>query len=172
MERKFNLIALWFAPASWRLATIRNPSTLLATALFAASLTAVGYAANPPSGSYQKTCIVQSFGNSVLTAACRPENNPNFRSSQIDVRDCGAEIFNRDGGLQCFAKQGFGRGRAIPRGSYVDTCKDVIVTDDQKSISAQCKDRNGSFRSTKLTTSGCALGGRFDNDNGNLVCRH
>ena len=68
--------------------------------------------------------------------------------------------------------QGWGSGRAIPRGSYIDTCKDVIVSGDQKSISAQCKDGGGNYRTTQLSTGGCRLGGGLDNDNGNRVCRN
>ncbi|WP_213807050.1 CVNH domain-containing protein [Granulicella sp. dw_53] len=125
-------------------------SMLLSTALFVASFSAVAHAADPPNGSYRKTCGVQSFKDSVLTAHCKPENSPNFTTSQIDIRACGAEIFNRDGGLQCFARQGWGSGRAIPRGSYIDSCKNIIVANDQKSIAAQCKDSNGNYRSTQL----------------------
>ena len=171
MERQYSSIALLYALSLRKLAILSNTSMLLSMAVFTASLPTLAYAADPPSGSYRKTCVVQNFNGSVLTAACHPENNPNFRTSQIDVQTCGAEVFNRDGGLQCFAKQGFGRGRAIPRGSYVDSCKDILVSDDQQGISAQCKDRNGNFRGTRISTSNCSVGGRFDNDNGNLVCR-
>ena len=150
---------------------MKQNSVLLSMALLAATLPAAARAADPPNGTYRKTCAVQSFTNSVLTAACQPEDTLNFRISQIDVRTCGAEIFNRDGGLQCFAKQGWGSGRAIPRGSYIDSCKDVIVASDQKSISAQCKDGNGNYHSTQVSTTSCRLGGAVDNDNGNLVCR-
>jgi hypothetical protein len=51
-----------------------------------------------------------------LTAHCRPEVGPNFRTTQIDVRACGAEVFNRDGGLQCYAKQSWGSGSRYPSG--------------------------------------------------------
>src|SRR6202007_1927423 len=105
----------------------RHALLLFSMVALAASLPAVAYAAEPPSGSYQKTCSVQSFRNSVLTAHCQPENGPNFRTTQIDIRPCGEEVFNRDGGLQCYARQGWGSGRAIQRGSYIDTCKDVMV---------------------------------------------
>jgi hypothetical protein len=150
---------------------MRNlPTLIFSTVFLAASLPAAAYAVDPPVGSYQKTSTVQSFSNSLLIASCHQDNNPNYRVSQIDVRHCGAEIFNRDGGLQCFAKQGFGIGRAIPRGSYVDSCKDIAVATDQKSISAQCKDREGNYRNTNLSTSGCSVGGEFDNNNGVLVC--
>jgi CVNH domain len=151
---------------------MRHTFVLLCMAAFVAGLPAIAHADNPPGGSYLKTCAVQSFRNSVLTANCQPENGPNFRTTQIDTRACGAEIFNRDGGLQCYAGKGWGSGRAIPRGSYIDTCKDVIVTGDQKSISAQCKDGGGNYHRTQLSTGGCRLGGGLDNDNGNLVCRN
>ncbi len=51
-----------------RLTTMRHTLVLLSMAAFAAGLPAVAHAANPPSGSYQKTCAVDSFRNSVLTA--------------------------------------------------------------------------------------------------------
>ena len=167
---KTSLIEMWSAPTLRQLAPMKNPAKLLFMAVFVAGLPSGVYAANPPAGSYQKTCAVQSFRDSVLTATCKPESSPNFRLTQIDIRACGPDVFNRDGGLQCYAKQGFGNGRAIPRGSYIDSCKDVIVTGDQKSISAQCKDGNGNYRATKISTSGCSLG-KLDNDNGNLICR-
>jgi hypothetical protein len=144
--------------------------TFLSTAFFAMSLSVAAHAADPPDGSYRKTCVPANFTGSVLTAHCQPENGPNFRTSQIEVHACGRDdIFNRDGGLQCFAPQGWGSGRAVPRGSYIDTCKNVIVTNDQKSISAQCKDGDGNYRGTQFTTAGCQSGA-LDNNNGNLVC--
>lgn len=152
---------------------MRHTLVLLSMAAFAASLPAVAHAADAPNGSYKKTCVIDSFRNPVLTAHCQPENGPNFRTTQIDVGPCrGAEVFNRDGGLQCYTPQGWGSSRAIPRGSYIDTCKDIIVAGDQKSISAQCKDGGGNYRRTQLATGGCRLGGGLNNDNGNLVCRN
>lgn len=145
-------------------------TVLLTMTLLGVSIPTAALAVNPPAGTYQKTCAVQNYTGSVLTAACRPEDTPNFRSSQIDVRGCGAEIFNRDGGLQCFARQGWGSGRAIPRGSYIDSCKNVVVSNDQTSITAQCKDGNGNYRNTQFNTNGCRVGSTLDNNNGNLVC--
>ena len=145
----------------------------LSATMFAVSFFCGAYAADMPSGTYRKTCAVQSFRDSVLAAACQPENNPNFRVSQLDIRSCrpDPDVFNRDGGLQCFARQGFGEGRAVPRGSYIGTCKDVIVSAGRATISAQCKDSGGRYRNTQLSTIGCPVGAALDNDNGSLVCR-
>lgn len=160
------------APVLRRLVAITHTSMLLCTAFFIASFSTATHAADPPSGSYRHTCAVSSFRDSVLAAYCSPENGGYQGSSQIDVRACGAEVFNRDGGLQCYTRQGWGSGRAIPRGSYIDSCKNVFVAGDQRSISAQCKDNNGNYRSTKVSTNSCprGAGGGLDNNNGNLVC--
>ena len=129
-------------------------------------------AANAPNGSYRRSCTIRGFDGVRLEAFCAPESGPNFRLSQMDVRPCGGEIFNRDGGLQCFAGGGTqGSGRAIPRGGYVDTCKDIIVANNQSGMAAQCKNRGGSYRATSMSFNGCPPGSRIDNDDGRLVCR-
>ena len=141
-------------------------------AFFAISWIACASAADAPGGSYRRTCAVKGFDGNRLEAFCSPENGPNQRLSQIDVRSCGAEVFNRDGGLQCYARSGIrGDGRAIPRGSYVDTCRDIVVSRDQGRMGAQCKDRGGTYRATQMSFGGCSAGARIDNDDGRLVCR-
>jgi hypothetical protein len=141
--------------------------------LLAPVLPAAGWAANPPAGSYLKTCNLSGgFDGRVLGAFCEPENSPNRLFSQLDVRGCGDEIFNRDGGLQCFGKQGsWGSGRAIPRGSYIDTCKNVVVAGNQTNMQAQCKDQGGTYRATLLSLGGCSRNGGIDNIGGKLICR-
>ena len=127
-------------------------------------------AATAPAGTYRQTCTVKAFDGVRLDAFCAPESGRNFRLSQMDVRPCGGEIFNRDGGLQCFARPGSrGDGRAIPRGGYVDTCKDILVS--PAGMGAQCKDRGGNYRATQMSLNGCQVGARIDNDDGRLVCR-
>lgn len=126
-----------------------------------------------PTGSYTKSCLVIGrFDGAMLTATCRPEASALFRSSSIDTRSCAAEVFNRDGGLQCYARPGtWGSGRAVPRGGYIDSCKDAVVAADQHSLAAQCKDRGGQYRAAQLALDRCHLGDAIDNNDGQLVCR-
>jgi hypothetical protein len=152
---------------------MRHARVLVLAALLAPVLPTVGQAANPPSGSYLRTCNVNgNFNGRLLEAFCEPENSPNRLFSQLDVTACGEEVFNRDGGLQCYAKQdSWGDGRAIPHGSYIDTCKNVVVSGDQSNMQAQCKDRGGAYRTAQLSLGGCRRGGAIDNDDGRLVCQ-
>ena len=130
----------------------------------------IARAANAPGGSYRSTCTVVSFVGTVLIANCKSEDG-SYRSTQIDVSYCAEEVFNRDGGLQCYAKPNHGTGydRAIPHGSYINTCKDVTAF--ANSVQAVCKDRNGHYgRISRINMNNCAPNPGLDNDNGNLVC--
>lgn len=129
-------------------------------------------AAAPPSGSYLQSCGVQSFDGRILAAFCAPEQGHVRNPSNIDVSQCGEPVFNRDGGLQCFARQGsWGSGRAVPHGSYIDSCRNVFVGPNQNDLIAECKNRDGRYFPTNLPLRGCRRGGPIDNDNGQLVCR-
>ncbi len=152
---------------------MKRSSVSWVAALFCAAIfPTIAHAAAPPNGSYKRTCAVQTFTGSVLTAACQPDDSPNFRTTQIDILACrqDPDVFNRDGGLQCYTRQGWGSGRAVPRGSYIDSCKDVIVSGDQRTVTAQCKNNNGKYQRTEITTGSCRLGNGLDNQNGRLAC--
>jgi len=143
---------------------------LLTIAAFALStVSSPARADGEPGGSYKRTCAVSNFRDSILSAFCARESGPYHRASQLDVRQCDGDIFNRDGGLQCYTKTGWGSGRAIPRGSYIETCRDVTVSGQR--ISGQCKDGGGSYRSTSLMVDGCPIGTPIDNRDGRLACR-
>ncbi|MGC2694529.1 MAG: CVNH domain-containing protein, partial [Candidatus Angelobacter sp.] len=90
-----------------------------------------------PRGSYTQTCRdVQTQGRS-LRAVCQTVGG-NWVPTSIDDYDrCVGEIVNDNGRLDC-TRPG---GRVVPRGSYVQTCRNVYVRGDN--LRAMCQDRDG-----------------------------
>lgn len=56
---------------------------------------------------------------------------------------------------------------AMPEGSYKKSCRNC--SDDGKTLSCQCKMKNGNYKETKLVFDYCNKGS-ISNDNGNLTC--
>jgi hypothetical protein len=124
-----------------------------------------------PRGTYLKTCSKIQFDGTTLAASCSlPEViTSNQIRSTINVTMCGGDIWNRYGHLYCYARSGtWGGGRAIPRGSYFDSCEYTEVGGTV--LRASCKNRNGDLTQTSLELKGCRLGSNISNIDGQLVC--
>jgi CVNH domain len=122
----------------------------------------------PPRGSYLQTCSQIRMDGTILSALCeRPRSLP--PRSSINVAMCGGDISNRDGKLFCFARPGtWGQGRAIPRGTYVDTCDswEVVGT----TLQARCRNRDGKYTKSFADLKHCRMGGDIWNIDGLLDC--
>ena len=63
---------------------------------------------------------------------------------------------------------GFGSATAaMPEGSYKKSCRSC--SDDGKTLSCECKMKNGNYKETKLVFDYCKKNS-ISNDNGNLKC--
>jgi CVNH domain len=121
-----------------------------------------------PRGTYLQTCSQIHFDGRKLVATCNHPGWPRQKSA-IDVSLCGGDIWNENGSLYCYARQGsWGRGRAIPRGSYVDSCGATIVSGVL--LQSRCKGRNGEYNDTSLELTRCRMGTNISNIDGQLVC--
>src|SRR5947209_16698047 len=117
-----------------------------------------------PRGSYQQTCRDIRVQGDRLEAEC-DTGNGNWRRSSLDhFDDCSGEIVNDNGQLEC-TRRG---GRQIPRGSYVDTCRNIYVRGD--TLRANCQTGDGHWNWSQLNDWDDCRGG-IGNDNGHLVCR-
>jgi CVNH domain len=121
-----------------------------------------------PRGSYLQTCSQIRMEGSILSALCeRPRSLP--PRSSINVAMCAGDISNKDGNLFCFARPGtWGQGRAIPRGSYVDSCDSVFVVGT--TLQARCRSRDGRYQKSLADLTKCRMGGDIWNIDGFLNC--
>jgi type 1 fimbria pilin len=121
-----------------------------------------------PRGSYLQTCSQIHFNGTILAATCGGAGLSKQRST-INATSCDGDIWNKYGYLYCYARRGtWGQGRAIPRGSYIDSCGYTVVAGAV--LQSQCKGRNGQYQDTSLELRACRLGSNISNIDGQLVC--
>jgi hypothetical protein len=122
-----------------------------------------------PNGSYLKSCGQFHMNGAMLTASCATGGNPGAFVSTIDTSACGSDISNKAGALFCLAKPGtWGVGRAVPRGSYLESCGDASVKGTV--LFANCTNRNGISTIPRLNLASCRMGNNITNVDGQLVC--
>lgn len=122
-----------------------------------------------PNGSYLKSCGQFRMNGTMLTASCATGGDPGAFVSTIDTGACGTDISNRAGALFCLARRGtWGVGRAVPRGSYLQSCEGASVK--RTSLTAGCTNRDGISRLAKLDLASCRMGDNIANLDGQLVC--
>ncbi len=123
-----------------------------------------GHRGRAPGGSYSQTCRDIRVHGDRLEAECDTGNGDWRRSSLDHFDDCYGEIVNDNGQLEC-TRRG---GRQVPRGSYVQTCRNIYVRGD--TLRASCQSNDGHWRWSQLNDWDDCRGG-IVNDNGHLVCR-
>jgi hypothetical protein len=122
-----------------------------------------------PRGSYLKTCNQIQFNGKTLRATCDSVGSAPRYTSSIVVATCDGDIWNQAGALFCYAKRGtWGQGRAIPRGSYIESCWNERVSGTM--LQALCKGRNGAYQDASLELTRCRMGSNISNIDGELVC--
>ena len=163
---------------------------ILATVL---CLSVTSSAQQAPGGSYQQSCRDIGVRGSTLYAECQ-DTGGGWRQTELrDYRNCGSEIQNINGNLQCspggndnrrdgnrgddHRADGDRRGDhhdgdrrddrdRVPRGSYVQTCQNIVVSGN--TLQASCQKKNSSWRQTSLRNySQCR---DISNNNGKLRC--
>jgi hypothetical protein len=95
-----------------------------------------------PYGSYMFTCREIYRRGDRLTAVCQNIGGRWRRSTLDDVDRCVGPIVNDDGQLACT------RGGSLPRGSYVETCRQIYLRGG--TLRAACQDRDGRWVWTAL----------------------
>ncbi len=125
-----------------------------------------------PSGSYQQSCRYMVFERGRLSGECRDAGGQWHRTS-LDVRSCaqGSDIGNSNGQLTC-------AGAAppppppppppLPGGSYQQSCRNMVFA--RGTLSGECRNAGGEWRSTSLDTRNCTPGADISNANGQLTC--
>ena len=130
-----------------------------------------------PSGSYSQTCSACTISGDTLSCNCRNEDGFS-RYTSINTRHCYHPVSNQNGRLTCGeparrpvviqvptpAPQPV--VRALPSGSYSETCSGCTISGD--TLSCQCKTESGYSRYTSLNTRYC--GRSVSNQNGSLSC--
>ncbi|MEW5729937.1 MAG: CVNH domain-containing protein [Pseudomonadota bacterium] len=96
-------------------------------------------AANPPAGSYQKTCSNIGFDGTTLTASCRTMGGQMVQTSLQFPQSCIGDVGNINGILACTG----------PSGSYALTCKGMAVSGT--TLAGQCQKRDGSWIPASLS---------------------
>ena len=118
-----------------------------------------------PAGSYKRSCklIGVACNSDNLTGLCKPRQGPERWARLDNFRQCVGDIANMDGELHC------SKGGPPPGGSYTQSCQDIWV--EGGVLHAQCKMRDGQWKSppASLTYAPCRNG--IDNINGDLRCR-
>lgn len=116
----------------------------------------------PRRGSYSMNCRDIHMLGDTLLATCQTIDGRWIDASLSDVSHCVGDIVNRDGHLECTRSD----RRGLPRGSYVETCRDIYVRGDV--LRASCRALDGSWRWSELSDwERCSA---VVNDNGRLVC--
>lgn len=133
---------------------------LLALALSAGLLLAPRPAAALPPGSYQDSCRDCRTEGTRLVCQCRNRDG-NWRQTKINYKRCQWAVMNENGRLVCEDTR-----HAPPPGSWRDSCRNWRVRGG--SLSAECKDRYGSWSRTRVNFKKCR--GGVVNDDGRLAC--
>jgi CVNH domain len=151
-------------------------ASILVIDFFVATLFAVAaqksFADNLPAGSYTQSCRDVWVENDTLHASCQTRAGNWITSVLPDISSCGGDISNQDGHLRC--NRGAGppggyrtQGSPSPRGSYLQSCRDVWVEND--TLHASCQTRAGNWITSGLTyISQCR--GDISNQDGHLRC--
>ncbi|HSV28264.1 MAG TPA: CVNH domain-containing protein [Candidatus Omnitrophota bacterium] len=106
---------------------------MLLAAAVAALFAVPALAANPPAGSYQKTCSNVAYDGTNLTASCKTFNGAANSTSLQYPTSCIGDIGNVNGVLAC----------AGPNGSYALTCRNLTVAGT--TLQGECQKRDGSW---------------------------
>lgn len=123
------------------------------------------------SGSYVQTCAPIYVRGDDLRARCQARDGRWVWSSLGDFERCGGGIVNDNGHLRCGGgdrdDRDRDRDRGVPRGSYVQTCRDIQMHGDR--LIATCQAEDGRWYRTELDdVDRCR--GDISNNNGRLVC--
>lgn len=120
-----------------------------------------------PEGSYRRSCRnAEVMRGDVLVAECRNIFG-HYAGTSLNL-PCRGDIANEGGQLVCDRGDGgYGGGFGVPRGSYLQSCRDPEVVRDNLLI-ADCRDISGRYVSASLTL---PCYGDVANDRGRLVCR-
>ncbi len=126
---------------------------LAVVALLAAALSGAAAAQGTPvpPGSYLATCdSAEIDSRGALKAECRDDRGRWRQARLADVADCLGDIRNRNGRLDCV------RRSKLPPGLWTGACRFFEV--DGRTLSAECRRRNGRFRSARIEFAGCKAG--------------
>jgi hypothetical protein len=119
-----------------------------------------------PPGSYIQTCGGLKMSGGRLVAQCKDRGGIYRKTSLDRAFDCAVGIENINGSLVCDSWPDQSQ-RALPPGSYLQTCSDANLSGD--TLTAQCKDRSQTLHQTFLTrASHCNRG--IENIEGRLAC--
>ena len=134
-----------------------------------------------PQGSYLQTCSSITFSNGVLRAYCDDGSSqgsslfggPEFKEvSTVSLQtvncDPKGDVFNSYGTLFCIAKKGSEAVRAVPAGSYLQSCNAILVISHV--LHATCSTGYDSTIVNSLTLSSCDLSQGINNISGQLIC--
>lgn len=114
-----------------------------------------------PRGSYQDSCRDVQVRRGEISAQCR-DNRGQWVWSTASA-DCRGDMTNQNGRLTCLS--GSGRPGTLPRGSYLESCRDASVRG--RELTAQCRDDRGRWN---WTSASAECRGDMTNQNGRLVC--
>ncbi len=117
-----------------------------------------------PRGSYTETCRDIQVRGDHLFARCEDARGGWRETTLNDYGRCVGEIVNDDGYLQC-TRPG---GRLVPRGTYVETCRQIYVRGDI--LRARCQNADGRWVWTQLNDWDDCRSGIYNVD-GHLECR-
>ncbi|HZQ51377.1 MAG TPA: CVNH domain-containing protein [Bryobacteraceae bacterium] len=139
-------------------------SLLLLSFLLLSTIT-VTRADEIPKGSYQQSCRNISVDQyKTLHASCRHPSGAWIEGVTLANFDtCVGDIFNFNGLLECARAK-------LPTGSYRDSCADIYIDAQGKTLTARCRDFNGGMRPTSLDLAGCEADLRISNVDGYLTC--
>ena len=148
------------------------------------------HGAGMPTGSFSQSCRDIRLRWNVLWARCETRDGHWVETSYPQVAQCRDGITNQDGQLRCGAGRGYwdrdrdrdhdgdrerdgdrdrdrDRGRNWPRGSYLQTCRDIHTRGDD--LTAVCETANGNWTATTLDGYDRCVG-EIVNDDGRLEC--
>jgi hypothetical protein len=125
-------------------------------------LTCVRGYANPPAGSFYKSCRNINFDSTGLAADCKTFSGSWLHTSIMLVENCRSAVSNMDGHLTC----DMGLADA-PAGSYKKTCRNIFT--DGTDVSANCRRVNGDWHYSKLVRYG-ECKSDIHNGDGDLRC--
>jgi hypothetical protein len=116
----------------------------------------------PPDGSYADSCRSTFMDGQTLTSVCRTITGAEVPTSLANVGACRSTITNINGRLTCIMGSG-----PIPPGSYMASCRDIVVT--PTTITASCRTIDNANRTSVLANPASCLQ-PIDNIDGFLAC--
>lgn len=157
--------------------------------LLVAVIAMTGFSATPaaaqataaPQGSYLQSCTNITFSGGVLGAYCSDGSGSGgglFGGSEfkeghpvsLQTANCDpkGDVFNAYGTLFCIAKKGAEGVRAVPAGSYLQSCNSILVISHV--LHATCATGGDNTLVNSLTLAQCDLGQGINNISGQLIC--